>query len=257
MDNSLINIKDSSFTSDWRWSNFLSYTESAFSGIDLHPYSIPSKFSKNESYIGSNSRKVKVKLYTIGFQSKQIRQARIACIDGAYNTSVMNFVISPFSKFNAPFFGADFVTLPNGHLIAIDLQPVLKSDLAHTTKVWERLKPIYNKWSNLLPGGGPIPNSAKQYFSAGFLWTRIPLGAEGDQLIFNVLAPAYKDYLSLYLDILGDAEEVDSNYSLELLKGQKEYMNYRSEKDPARGMLTRFFGKDWTESYISKVLFNL
>ena len=34
-------------------------------------------------------------------------------------------------------------------------------------------------------------------------------------------------------------------------------MNYRAKKDPARGMLESFYGKDWTEEYINKVLFDL
>jgi phycoerythrobilin:ferredoxin oxidoreductase len=32
---------------------------------------------------------------------------------------------------------------------------------------------------------------------------------------------------------------------------------YRAEKDPARGMLTRFHGAEWTEAYIHGVLFDL
>ena len=41
-----------------------------------------------------------------------------------------------------------------------------------------------------------------------------------------------------------------------LLEGQRRYLNYRAEKDPARSMLTRFYGKEWTESYIHNILFN-
>ena len=42
-----------------------------------------------------------------------------------------------------------------------------------------------------------------------------------------------------------------------ILDGQKSYLNYRSKKDPARGMLTRYYGKDWTEKYIHNVLFKI
>ena len=41
------------------------------------------------------------------------------------------------------------------------------------------------------------------------------------------------------------------------LNGQKQYMRYRAEKDPARGMLRGFFGNEWTESYINNILFDL
>jgi phycoerythrobilin:ferredoxin oxidoreductase len=42
-----------------------------------------------------------------------------------------------------------------------------------------------------------------------------------------------------------------------LLAGQKRYTRYRAEKDPARGMLSRFYGSEWTEAYIHDVLFDL
>jgi len=42
-----------------------------------------------------------------------------------------------------------------------------------------------------------------------------------------------------------------------LLAGQRRYTDYRAEKDPARGMLTRFYGSEWTENYIHTVLFDL
>ena len=54
-----------------------------------------------------------------------------------------------------------------------------------------------------------------------------------------------------------EAEEVSQERSAELLAGQKRYTTYRAEKDPARGMLTRFHGSEWTEEYIHGVLFDL
>ena len=50
---------------------------------------------------------------------------------------------------------------------------------------------------------------------------------------------------------------ISKERSLKMLNGQKEYMRYRAEKDPARGMLKGFFGEQWTESYINNILFDL
>ena len=36
--------------------------------------------------------------------------------------------IISLEDFELPFFGADFVTLPSGHLLALDLQPAIKYD---------------------------------------------------------------------------------------------------------------------------------
>ena len=98
---------------------------------------------------------------------------------------------------------------------------------------------------------------ARQYFSPGFLWSRIPLGAEGDQLISQIIKPAFDEYLNFFLDLIANAKSITLERSSKLLNGQKKYMRYRAEKDPARGMLRGFFGNTWTESYINKILFDL
>ena len=60
----------------------------------------------------------------------------------------------------------------------------------------------------------------------------------------------------LYLELVDEAVQVSSSRAEYLLEGQRRYLNYRAEKDPARSMLTRFYGKEWTESYIHNILFN-
>jgi len=117
--------------------------------------------------------------------------------------------------------------------------------------------PIFDRWKAELPDGGPIPDEAKPYFSPAFLWTRIPLGDEGDALIQAVIRPAFEEYLNLYLSLVEEAEPVDDARADLLLGGQKRYTAYRAEKDPARGMLSRFYGSEWTEAYIHNVLFDL
>ena len=69
--------------------------------------------------------------------------------------------------------------------------------------------------------------------------------------------PAYLDYLTLYLNLVNDAEPVSNDRESRLLDGQRRYTTYRAEKDPARGMLGRFHGKEWTERLIHDVLFDL
>jgi phycoerythrobilin:ferredoxin oxidoreductase len=56
---------------------------------------------------------------------------------------------------------------------------------------------------------------------------------------------------------VAEAQPVSDERRQELLAGQRSYVAYRAEKDPARGMLGRFHGKEWTEAYIHGVLFDL
>ena len=241
----------------WRWQPFLDHACSALEPLELQPYPIEPEFLLQTSETGSKSKPIHVTTATWACSSKKLRQIRAACVEAGSAASVLNFVINPLTTYDLPFFGADLVTLPAGHLLALDLQPALKTDRDHTEKVWSRLLPIFERWQECLPHGGPIPEEAQPYFSPGFLWTRIPLGAEGDALINEAVMPAFKDYLSLYMELVDSAEAVEPDRSEALLAGQRRYTAYRAEKDPARGMLTRFHGSEWTEEYIHGVLFDL
>ena len=59
----------------------------------------------------------------------------------------------------------------------------------------------------------------------------------------------------MYLEILFESKEVNNELQKELIKGQKNYLNYRRDNDPARPMLSGLFGKEFTESLIKEVLF--
>lgn len=241
----------------WRWQPFLDHAIAALEGYPLEPYPIAPEFLVQQSSTGSKAKPVAVTTATWACSTPKLRQVRAACVQAGAAASVLNFVVNPHCSYDLPFFGADLVTLPAGHLLALDLQPALKQDAAHTEAVWERLRPLHQRWQTDLPSGGPIPEEAEPYFSPGFLWTRIPLGEEGDALIKSAVMPAFQEYLALYLDLVNQAEKVSESRASELLEGQKRYTAYRAEKDPARGMLSRFHGSDWTEAYIHTVLFDL
>ena len=241
----------------WRWQPFLDHVVEALQPFQPQAYSVPERFLQQEGTTGSKAKPIPVTTATWACSTTKLRQVRSACVEAGAAASVLNFVINPSCRFDLPFFGADLVTLPNGHLLALDLQPVDKSDKRHTEPVWDQLMPLFERWRKELPDGGPIPEEAQPYFSPAFLWTRIPLGETGDALIESVIKPAFEDYLKLYLKLVEEAEAVDQARSEHLLQGQKRYTAYRAEKDPARGMLSRFYGSEWTEAYIHDVLFDL
>lgn len=241
----------------WRWEPFLMEAVSRLEFLNPQPYPVAPVFLDQRDSVGSASRPVQAHTQVWACSTDKCRQIRAACVEAGSAASVLNLVINPKTSFDLPFFGADLVTLPNGHLIALDLQPALKTDRLHTEAVWDQLTPIFQRWRDRLPGGGPIPEEAEPFFSPCFLWTRLPLGPEGDALINDVVFPAYLDYLTLYLNLVNDAEPVSNDRESRLLDGQRRYTTYRAEKDPARGMLGRFHGKEWTERLIHDVLFDL
>ncbi|AAQ00792.1 MULTISPECIES: phycoerythrobilin:ferredoxin oxidoreductase [Prochlorococcus] len=242
---------------DWIWTPFFNDLVDKLSVFEIEPYPVSHDFLSKESITGSRRNPVHVTTLTWAAKFEKIKQVRLACIKGGESLSVFNLLIHPLNDYDLPFFGADFVTLPNGHLLALDLQPALKLDNIHTENVWPRLIPLHDHWQSLLPSGGEIPKEAEPYFSPGFLWSRLPLSKESDNIISEILRPAFGEYLSLYIELLHIAKPLKKERALKILEGQKAYINYRSTKDPARAMLCRFYGKEWTEDYIHKVLFNI
>ncbi len=251
-DSSLSNIN----LPNWRWRPFLSRVKESLSYFDLQPLTIPRDFLEKKTNYRFKKNIIDIKTMTWGCKTLKLKNIRAACVDAGEIASVINLVLQPSENFDLPFFGADFVTLPSGHLLALDLQPVLKNDMKHTEQFLNKLIPIHTKWQSKLPYGGAIPEEAKPFFSPAFLWTRLPLDLDSERLIDDVLFPAFDEYLKFYLKLVKSANIVSRKRAGALSLGQKNYIKYRADKDPARGMLTRFYGKEWTESYIHNILFN-
>lgn len=221
--------------------------------LDLAPYPIPAGFESKEAITGKGKKEQLVVTTSHAFKSSKLRQIRAAHVQGGDALQVLNFVIFPQINYDLPFFGADLVTLPGGHLIALDMQPLFHN-LAYQKQYSDPILPLFNKYQKDLPWGGDFPEEAKQFFSPAFLWTR-PKETEAVQ---TTVFAAFQDYLQAYLDLVDRAQPVtDSKRLAEILQAQRNYINYRAAKDPARGMFLRFYGEEWTEEYIHGFLFDL
>lgn len=221
--------------------------------LDLSPYPIPEGFERKEEVTGKGKKQETVITTSYAYQAPKLRQIRAAHVQGGSALQVLNFVIFPDYHYDLPFFGADLVTLPGGHLIALDMQPLFH-DAAYQQKYTEPILPIFKDYQEDLPWGGDFPEEAKPFFSPAFLWTR----PQDTKTVETRVFEAFKDYLQAYLDFVEGAEGVTNpEYLQEILAAQRRYVGYRSQKDPARGMFTRFYGEEWTEEYIHGFLFDL
>lgn len=222
--------------------------------LDLQPYPIPEGFVHKEAVTGKGKRQETVVTTSYAFAAPKIRQIRAAHVQGGKSLQVLNFVIFPQPDYDLPFFGADLVTLPGGHLIALDMQPLFRDAPDYQEKYTEPILPIFHAHQQHLEWGGDFPTEAKPFFSPAFLWTR----PQATEVVQTRVFEAFKDYLEAYLDFVDQAQQVTNSQSLaEILQAQRSYINYRAEKDPARGMFTRLYGEEWTEEYIHGFLFDL
>lgn len=222
--------------------------------LDLQPYPIPVGFESKSAMVGKGKHEEEVLTTSYGYQASKLRQIRAAHVQGGGALQVLNFVIFPHLNYDLPFFGADLVTLPGGHLIALDMQPLFRDDPAYQAKYTQPLLPIFESYQQHLPWGGDFPEEARPFFSPAFLWTR----PKDTELVETQVFAAFKDYLQMYLDFVDRAEPVTDVETLRNIENsQLSYLHYRAEKDPARGMFNRFYGSEWTEEYIHGFLFDL
>ena len=185
---------------------------------------------------------------------KRIQLARAVCINSP-NYSVLNFLIIPHTIYNVPFFGVDFVSLPNSHLIVLDFQPSLKIQNQYNNELLEKLMKLKTRCHSSLPLAQKMSEDVARFFSPGVIWSKLPKDERSDFLIGNNLYPSFKEYLNLYLEILFESKEANIDLQKQLIYGQKNYLKYRRDNDPARPMLSSLFGKQFTESLIKEVLF--
>lgn len=234
---------------------FLDYAlEQVTARLKTEPYPIPEGFKTKSALSGKGKYQAEVVTTSYALQSPKLRQIRAAHVQGGNSLQVLNFVIFPRLNYNLPFFGGDLVTLPGGHLIALDMQPLFRNCKAYQDQYTETIRPIFERHKANLEWGGDFPAEAQEFFSPAFLWTR----PQDNAIVENEVFQAFKDYLQAYLNFVDQAEPITEPQALEeILQAQLRYLRYRAEKDPARGMFTRLYGPEWTEAYIHGFLFDL
>ena len=222
--------------------------------LDLSPYPIPEGFESKSAVSGKGKRQAEVLTTSYAFQSPKLRQIRAAHVQGGSALQVLNFVIFPRLNYDLPFFGGDLVTLPGGHLIALDMQPLFRDEPDYQTRYTQPVLPIFEQYKAELEWGGEFPDEAQAFFSPAFIWTR----PTDDTIVETTVFDAFKDYLAAYLTFVEQAQPITAPDHLERIhQAQLNYLRYRAEKDPARGMFTRLYGPEWTEEYIHGFLFDL
>ena len=249
-------IQDTIFyRSELKWHKFLKYLINSLSKYNCIEKIIPSAYSYKDSTYGSKKSKKNVNLSTWGvMHKKRIQFARAVCINSP-SYSVLNFLIIPNTIYNVPFFGVDFVSLPNSHLLVLDFQPSLKIENQYNDELLEKLIKLKTRSHLSLPLAEKMSADVAKFFSPGVIWSKLPKEERSDCLIANQLYTSFKEYLTLYLEILFESKEVNMDLQKELIKGQNNYLKYRRDNDPARPMLSSLFGKEFTESLIKEVLF--
>jgi len=160
--------------------------------------------------------------------------------------------IPPGKQYNFPIFGFTFVYASRFLIAVLDLHPISK-DREYMEKYIEPLKAISERYSYIPQAEGgrrEVHDWAKRYDSGYALYR----WCDGQYL--PDVEKAFKDYLTVFCDVIKRAEPVTDRKVLAL---REQYMeDYRYDyayKDPGSSPLKSYFGEEWGERFMKEFLF--
>ena len=214
-------------------SSMLSYTMKDFP--DIEP--LESSFSEverddliitNEMYKTPKLRKVHLEVANIG------------------KLKILHSVFFPNPKYDLPIFGCDVVQ--NEKIVTaaiVDISPITGAE-----HVYDKLCTISNNFR--FKERRPLPLWGDEIFSPFCKFVRLTEDIEMANFYCIVL-----EYLSVFCEAVRDAE-LDTDWIKEIrrMDDQIWYCNQQKKNDKTRGILEKFFGKQWAENYIDTILFD-
>ncbi|WP_404790962.1 15,16-dihydrobiliverdin:ferredoxin oxidoreductase [Altericista sp. CCNU0014] len=227
---------------------FLEYLEqSLFQKFDLQSRLIPVGLESQVSDRGKNPATVQSWCY----QCPEFRKIRYTYIDAGTSAQILNCVIYPKYQSELPLLGIDFLSFGQvKNLVVMDFQPLFQDD-AYLQKYIHPLKALHDNYPDLAQNLEMKFYDANQYFSKYLLFAKTD-----PETIKTQVFDAFKDYLSLYWQIVDQSVPLTDPLDMErIAKAQKDYDRYSAERDPASGLFSSYFGREWAERFLYDFLF--
>ncbi len=221
--------------------------EELFNRFDLQSRPIPAGLEYNISDRGKNHATIQSWCY----QCAELRKIRYTYIDAGEMSQVFNSVIYPSHNYDIPLLGIDFLSFGKKKiLVVLDFQPLFR-DRAYQDKYIEPMREIRDKYNELAQNLEMKFYDANQYFSKYLLFAKTDA-----ETVVNRLFPAYQEYVQLYWQMLESAQPLTKEEDIKrIVEAQKHYDQYSAERDPAHGLFSSYFGKDWSNRFLYEFLF--
>ncbi len=182
------------------------------------------------------------------------RRWRVTRLNAGDRLQVLNSVAYPNYQVDVPIMGIDLLWFEKKQkLVAIlDFQPLVQ-DQAYFDRYFDGLKQLkdcFNEFNSDIKSNIYDPS---KYFSP---WTLFCKG--GCYEAKNILPKVFSSFIKYYWKNL--TLHKDNYIKIESEKVKLlhiEYDKYSAEKDPAHGLFTNFFGKEWSDKYLKEFLFPL
>lgn len=212
--------------------------------LDLSPYSVP----EDLGYIEGSLEGDRLIIENHCYQTPQFRKLHLELAQVSNGLDILHCVMFPNPDYALPIFGTDLVGGRGGISAAIaDLSPVSadRSLPEPYQQALSELSPPEFSQARALPEWGDI-------FSDFCLFVRPADAEEEDKFLNHVRA-----FLTLHCQIASAAVPLTSQLEIATVRaGQHRYCTQQQQNDKTRRVLEKSFGTEWTDRYMSTMLFD-
>jgi phycocyanobilin:ferredoxin oxidoreductase len=211
--------------------------------LDLSPYYLPADLG----YVEGKLEGQKLIIENRCFQTPQFRKLHLELAQVGSNLDILHCVMFPRPEYALPMFGADIVGGKNGISAAIaDLSPLNKQRVLPDT---------YSQALAALPTHEfsqprDLPDWA-DIFSDFCFFVR-PGNLEEEQWFLDRVT----GFLTVHCQLAVQAQPVTPQEREEIVAAQDYYCDKQQQNDKTRRVLEKAFGNEWTERYMTTVLFD-
>ena len=182
------------------------------------------------------------------------RRWRVTRLDAGDNLQVLNSVAYPDYTNEQPILGIDLLWFgKTSKLVAVlDFQPLIQ-DQVYFERYLKGLKSLRNHFPEFNQEEMMRSFDPHKYFSPWLLFCRG--GKHEANLLISQVFPAFLD---CYLSLHNSFDQGSSTRQPEEVKRlQIAYDQYSAARDPAHGLFISYFGKQWSDRFLSEFLFPL
>ena len=186
------------------------------------------------------------------WQVPGFRRWRVTRLDAGESLQVLNSVAYPNHDLDHPLMGVDLLWFgARQKLVAVlDFQPLVQ-DSDYLERYFDGLKNLNAQFPDLNGEETMRSFDPNQYFSSWLLFCR-----GGADQADTSLPPAFSAFLKAYWKLHDDACHGKASIPPDEVKRlQENYDIYSAERDPAHGLFTSHFGKDWSDRFLHEFLF--
>ncbi|MGB8700637.1 MAG: phycocyanobilin:ferredoxin oxidoreductase [Thermosynechococcaceae cyanobacterium] len=212
--------------------------------LDLSPYKVPEGLGYVEGCLEGERLVIENHCY----QTPQFRKLHLELAQVGNTLDILHCVMFPNPQYALPIFGTDLVGGRAGISAAIaDLSPINADRSLPSTyrSALTRLSMPQFSQPRTLPEWGDI-------FSDFCLFVR-PVDAQEEAAFLQRV----RDFLTIHCQIAHVAAPLDASGDiLNVRAGQQNYCTKQQQNDKTRRVLEKSFGPEWTERYMTTMLFD-